>query len=268
MRTLSLAVLLLLSNAFAFVAPARAQEYDQYLIPAASNDVAGAHGSLWTTELTIHNPRESSLTILGWNCPDPFIMPPCFRSFTVPARTSMAVNIAPRGGADGAFLYVPKDPNYPTTPMTLRVRDLSKNAESFGTEVPIARTEDYVPRVILTDVPTDPRFRATLRIYGSNEYPRDVVMRVYTLNGRDPIETRNVTLDGIVPIVFDPTPLHPGYAQVDPLSPAVRAAAARVRIEIEDALGDIVSPPPPPLWALVSITNNETQQVTTITPHP
>ena len=75
-------------------------------------------------------------------------------------------------------------------------------------------------------------------------------------------------LDGILPIVFDPTPLFPGYAQVDPLTAVVRAAGARVRIEIFDPIAPIVSPPPPPIWAFVSITNNDTQQVTTITPHP
>lgn len=68
--------------------------------------------------------------------------------------------------------------------------------------------------------------------------------------------------------MFDPTPLHPGYAEVDPLSPLVRASGQRVRIEVEDPLRHVVSPPPPPIWGLVSITNNETQQVTMITPHP
>lgn len=241
----------------------------QYLIPVAGNGTAGSNGSLWTTEFTIHNPRDTELTIIGDVCSGlPFITPPCVPSFALPAGVSRKIDLTPRTASEGVFLYVPKDVQYGPTPMTLRVRDLTRSAASFGTEIPIVRTTEFAQVVIITDVPTDARHRATLRIYNSNEAPRDVVMRVYTLGGTTPIEERPVHLDGILTLVFDPTPLHPGYAQVDPLTPAVRAAAERVRIEIFDPLASILSPPPPPLWALVSITNNETQQVTTITPHP
>jgi hypothetical protein len=263
MRALGSLLLLFLASSL------HGQDYVQYLIPVAGNNTSGSNGSLWTTELTIHNPRDKELTIIGDVCSGlPFLTPPCAPSFTLPAGISSKIDLTPRQGSEGVFLYVPKDLNYGPTPMTLRVRDLTKSAVSFGTEIPIVRTTEFAQLVIITDVPADVRHRATLRIYNANEYPRDVVMRVYTLEGQQPIEERAVKLDGIVPIVFNPTPLHPGYAQIDPLTPAVRAAAERVRIEIFDPLASIVSPPPPPLWALVSITNNDTQQVTTITPHP
>ena len=233
-----------------------AQDYVQYLVPVVINNAAGTNGSLWTTEFTIHNPRDKELAVLS------------SPSFTVPPFSSRKVDLTQRGGFDGVFLYVPLDVSAPPTPMTLRARDLSKSAEAFGTEVPIVRISQFSRSLTITDIPTDARYRATLRIYGSNEYPRDLVMRVYTLEGQTPVEERSVHLDGIIPIVFDPTPLHPGYAQLDPLTPAVRAAGERVRIEIFDPLEPITSPPPPPIWAFVSITNTDTQQVTTITPHP
>ena len=253
----------LLAIAVALAAPASAGDIPpliRYLIPVTGDQVSGANGSLWTTELTVHNPRDTPIVVRGSIC--------CDNNVVIPPQTSKAVQIAPASFSQGAFIYLPADPNYGPIPMTLRSRDLSKTAESFGTEVPIARDSDFAQLVIITDVPTDARYRATLRIYNSSEAPRVVTMRVYTLTGSTPIETRSVELSGINVLVFDPTPFHPGYAQVDPLTPAVRAAGPRVRIEIEDPIRHIVSPPPPPIWALVSVTNNDTQQVTTVTPHP
>lgn len=265
-RRLLLACLALLSLAVS----ASADDYVRYLVPTVATNITGANGSTWVTELTIHNPRERELGILGDVCSgSPFVTPPCADIFFIRPQTSRAVQLQPSPfGTDGAFLYVPVDPTYPTTPMTLRVRDLSKNATSFGTEVPIARLTDFVQLVTITDVPTDSRFRATLRIYNSSEAPREVQVRVFTLEGNTPIAEQRVQLKGIVTVAPDLTPLHPAYAQLDPLSAAVRAAGPRVRIEIDDPARVIVSPPPPPIWAFVSITNNETQQVTTITPHP
>ena len=271
MHPLRAPMLLLLSFAAAFAAPAFAgSEPDlvRYLIPVTGSQVSGANGSLWTTELTVHNPRDKQIFVFGNVCGGVISSPPCENNVFIEPQTSKRVQIAPASFSQGAFIYLPADLNSGPIPMTLRSRDLSKTAESFGTEVPIVRDSDFAQLVIITDVPTDARYRATLRVYNSSEAPRVVEMRVYTLTGRTPIETRTVELSGINILIFDPTPFHPAYAQVDPLTPAVRASGERVRIEIEDPIRHIVSPPPPPIWALVSVTNNDTQQVTTITPHP
>lgn len=241
--------------------------HTRYLVPVVSENVPGAHGSRWTTELTVHNSRDSELVLQGLfaGTGTGLVFP-----HRVPPRQSEAVQLSPSfDGREGAFLYVPDDPNAPGPFVaTLRVRDLSKNAESFGTEIPIVALSDFAQFIVITDVPTDPRFRATLRVYNANENPRNVVIRVYTLTGSEPIVERSVDLVGIFPIVFDPMPFHPGSTQIDPLIGVPRSEDGRVRIEIEDPIRHIVSPPPPPIWALVSITNNETQQVTTIRPHP
>lgn len=269
MRPFHVAVLLL-ATAVAIAAPASAGEPElvRYLIPVTGSRIAGSNGSIWTTELTVHNPREQQIFVFGNVCGGVISSPPCEPNVFIAPQTSKRVEIAPASFSQGAFIYLPADPNSGPIPMTLRSRDLSKTAESFGTEVPIVRNSDFAQLVILTDVPTDARYRATLRIYNSSEAPRVVVMRVYTLTGHEPIETRTIELSGVNILVFDPTPFHPGYAQVDPLTPAARASGERVRIEIEDPIRHVVSPPPPPIWALVSVTNNDTQQVTTITPHP
>ena len=70
-----------------------------------------------------------------------------------------------------------------------------------------------------------------------------------------------IELEGIVEIVPSPFPNPPAYAQLDPLTPAVRAAGPRVLVEVTSPVEDL------PLWAFISLTNNATQQVTAITPH-
>ena len=263
--------LLALSLILALAAPAFAAEEPalvRYMVPVTGSRIAGANGSLWTTELTVHNSRGTQMFVHGDICGGVISSPPCDDNVYIAPRTSKRVELVPASFSQGAFIYLPLDPSAGPVPMTLRSRDLSKTAESFGTEVPVVRDSDFAQFVVITDVPTDTRYRATLRIYNSSEAPRIVEMRVYTLTGTQPIETRSIELSGVNILVFNPTPFHPAYAQVDPLSPLVRASGERVRIEIEDPIRHVVSPPPPPIWALVSVTNNDTQQVTTITPHP
>src|SRR5688500_1509415 len=112
--------------------------YTRYLIPVVSIDAAGAHGSRWTTELTAHNSRDSELEVRGLFCPPTTGLLFCGNE-RIPPHESKALQPQPSfDGREGAFIYVPDDLNAPGPFVaTLRVRDLSKNAESFGTEIPI-----------------------------------------------------------------------------------------------------------------------------------
>jgi hypothetical protein len=154
MLSLRPAVLLLLFAAVAFAAPALADDYVRYLIPVTGKNVIGANGSIWTTEFTIHNPRDEEMTILVFSCTGiDIITPSCGNSVTLTPMVSRSIDVrAPGDGTDGAFLYVPKNLNYGPTPMTLRARDLSKDAQNFGTEIPIARLDDFAQGIILTEV--------------------------------------------------------------------------------------------------------------------
>jgi hypothetical protein len=239
-------------------------DYVRYLIPITTNRVPGANGSLWSTEWVARNSTDTPFAMIWDHCP-PNVSPCPDR--LMPAQTTTNRAILPRGdGTDGAFLYVPK-PMAP--PMSLRVRDLSRNAQSFGTELPIVPDSDYRSTMELLDIPTDPNYRATLRVYGPGPEPHYVHVSVFSEPGGQLIERYQVELSGMahVPEGFA---LHPAYAQLDPLTPAVRAAGERVRIVVHSEMWwSLVSPPPPwPAYAFLTITNNETQQVTTVTPKP
>ncbi len=240
-------------------------DYVRYLAPVIQRDLPGANGSLWTTELAFRNRWERGIPILAPIC-GPAGPDPCFYPIVINARTTEKLALLTRGdGTDGAFLYVPASLNDLIPAMTLRVRDLSKNATSFGTEIHMPRLDEYQELIDLIDVPTDARYRATLRAYGQSEAPQIVRVRAYAAQGTTPIDERTLKLNGIVTFAATPFPFNPSYVQLDPLTPAVRAAGDRVRITV-DVMSEVVDPRPPPVWAFITITDNVTQLVSTITP--
>ena len=239
-------------------------DYIQYLVPVIGTNLKGANGSIWSSEWSVRNGGPVPFGMIFDRCPQ--VVAPCENSLIVDPGVSRPF-IASRGdGTDGAFVYLPKAVSQ-TTGMSLRARDVSANAPNFGAEVPIVRTTDFLSPLHLVDIPTDPRYRATMRIYGPGEYPHRVSVSLFADDGTR-IEDYWVDLQGIVTTVEDSFPFHPAYAQIDLLSPAVRAAGGRVHVTIYSALWDSLVSPPPPIgvYAFVSVTNNETRQVTTVTP--
>jgi len=258
---------LVVANGFRFDSNAVAGEgdYDRLLVPVLGHEVPGANGSLWTTELTVHNAFSSRVVLRAPTC-DPRLPIVCPDTPIEPVGSKSLRVYESEVGVAAAFLYVPKAVSG-ALPMELRVRDLSRENEGWGTEIPIVRLSDFALTHQLLDVPTDPRYRATLRIYNAHEFPLPVKVTVFPPDGGEPIEEKQVVLAGVDHVLPVEFPLHPAYAQLDPLTSKVRASGhSTVRVEVtqdDDSLAD----PPVPIWAFISITNNETQQVTAITPH-
>jgi hypothetical protein len=262
---------ILLQNAFLHDDKAQGNrvDYVQYLVPVTGQSMPGAHGSLWTTEWTVFNASPWLARMIWAHCPP--TASPCPLPEVGPMTTARLGAFPSIGnGRDGAFVYVPRLLAEQTA-MSLRVRDLHQSA-NFGTEVPVVRVESEFTNNIrqvlrLIDIPTDGRFRATLRIYSFDQAPKQVNLRI--LNERnDVLVDAPVNLAGVVTAAFDPFPLAPAYAQFDPLTPEVRAAGTHIRIELSAMSDHLLSPPMVhPIWAFVTLTNNETQQVTTVRPN-
>jgi hypothetical protein len=125
---------------------------------------------------------------------------------------------------------------------------------NFGTEIPVVREREMTSRSLdLVAVPTDSRFRRTLRIYATGP-------TFLWVNFTDGAETfqRTVTLaaggDGF----------EPAYAELSDF-PTFASGAKQATVTIEAP--PTASPfPQPPYWAFISVTNNDTQVITTITP--
>lgn len=240
------------------------ENYVRYLLPITTEEVAGANGSRWKGELTVFNASPHLSTMFGpFDAPWIFSPPPAPMLWVNGLHTEEGL-LYRHSESAGAFLYVPL-PLVEATKISLRVRDISQNANSWGTRVPIVSREEMRPQVTLIDIPTDVRYRATLRIYhdvSTGGWP--VRVSVFTPNGDTPVAQFDLTaIAGAPAVVEEGTDLvrQPAYAQLDLLTPAIRAAGPVIRVEVEN-----LQVTAPPLWALVSVANNETQQVTLMTP--
>lgn len=240
------------------------QNYTPIIVPFTSEQTRGANGSIWTSEFTAFNSSHVPATMLGVAFADPrFLSPPQSQTATLPPRATRTIPLF-NGQGTGAFLYVP-NPLVNAIKMSERVRDVSQTATSWGTEVPVLRYDDMKTFVTLIDIPTDPRYRATLRIYhwavGAGLPAR---VEVYASDAVEPVEMFETTSQR-GGAAEDDFLAYPSYVQLDLLTPKIRASGPTIRVEIDNLTG-IVSPPLPSIWAMVSITNNETQQVTIVTP--
>lgn len=234
--------------------------YERILVPVFTAPVHGAFGSEFRTQLRLrHNGlRSSVLPVFG------FTEPPFCTCIPRPqVETPLLLSPDPREADEtpspvhhpsrpGLFLYTPRvEPA--ALAMNLRVFDVSRDDRNFGTEIPVVRDRDFfVDRITLLGIPTDPRFRNTLRIYSTEA------------------QTLTVTIDNEIRTVT----LTPGNNIYEPAYAVIGdfpTGTDPIRVTIDPIAGPIgpsplVPPPPPPIWAFVSVTNNDTQLITTITP--
>lgn len=232
---------------FAFGAAAADTDSVRLLIPIASSG-PGAFGSQWTTDLAIHNASDEIVYPDGPFC-NPFILAPCIQYLIEPHRTGHR-QLYPLFGP-GAFLYLPRRLANDID-VQLRVQDVTRQSQTWGTAIPVVRASDFRGVIRLHAIPTDSRFRDTLRIYG---YLSGDTAKVRVIDE----ETGAVIASTDVNIAAsqDPTS-YPPFGQIASLRDAFPAIAshATVGVEVESTL----------IWAFVAVTNNETQHVTVIAP--
>jgi len=164
----------------------------------------------------------------------------------------------------------------------LRVQDTSRQAQTWGTTIPVVREKDvYTSTLHLLDVPVDSHFRSALRIYDfdADDAPKQVRVRIYDLCGpfftpipaecptAPRVDTFLTLTGGAVPqypssvMVADILTAFPDLANVKAIPlPFGDSRPAAVRVDIDPISPNLR------FWAFVSATNNDTQHVTTILP--
>ncbi|HEX6097025.1 MAG TPA: IPT/TIG domain-containing protein [Thermoanaerobaculia bacterium] len=218
------------------------------LLPVV-HSVDGAFGSRWESEVTVSNPRpwavdaDYTLHNIGpciSDCDPPF-EPKSFQKFS---------NGYPRG----TVMWVPRS-EAAELALSLRTRDVSRQQQGWGTEVPVVREQDFIHgrNIRLLDVPLDPRYRVKVRVYMIE--PLLTVLRSGAVRFRRGDDLLSI------PFTFTAATnglrIEPFYAEVD-LPQGVIGERLPVEIVLPlDATG----------WAFASITNNETQQVTIVAPN-
>ncbi|MDQ6800137.1 MAG: IPT/TIG domain-containing protein [Acidobacteriota bacterium] len=202
----------------------------------------GALGSQWTTQITLRNENDYPVPILPMSAFNLGCVFEC--DSLVPKHSTRTTGI---NTPNGFFGYVPRQAS-PAVHFDTLIKDLSHQSEALGTEIPVVREKDFFARPVeLLNVPTDPRFRVALRVYGTS-----AALAIQPLNSDENLVSSAVFPAGNPPFTLI-SDLVAAYPQL--------AGKGAVRITLSPfVVGN------PALWALVSVTNNETQHVTTISP--
>jgi hypothetical protein len=165
-------------------------------------------------------------------------------------------------GIPAALLIVRNDAQFS---FQLRVRDLSRDAEGWGTWLPVVReSQARADAVNLTNIPTDTRYRLLLRVYSFQQSSGFAVrVRVYGANSSPnsaPTQSDAFLGETVLPLHVG-TVSQPAYAQFDGIAAFAGATTYdTLRVVVEPLAGFS-------LWAMVSVTNNVTQQVTMVVPN-
>lgn len=233
-------------------------EFEQIMLPIALRQpIPGAYGSLWMTEVWVRNDGQNSVEIVTFcqvgGCQPELIDPG-------EAQRDEGV-IYPRSDRPpGAFILA--DRRYAgDLQVSLRIRDLSRQELTWGTELPVVRSTDLrVGKLGFLDVPLEARFRQMLRLYSMALEPIPVTVSFFEipwleLAPQPALATRTLT---ITPTTFD---VLPGYVELPDFASTIPELSGKERVYVE-----IRSDSALPFWGFISVTNNETQHVTTITP--
>jgi hypothetical protein len=218
--------------------------FERVLIPVLFNG-PGAFGSVWRTMLELRNLSDRRLTFL------PAVMK------DTPSVPLLGKSTLDRfGGPKGAVIFLPRE-IADDIKFGLQVRDVSREAIAWATEVRVVRERDASRKpMMLANVPFDGSYRLTLRLYSLD----GGAARLNVVSADAPFVHRAVELEAAC--AAPPcNSTEPGYAAVDlnALLPELANKGARTLYVETPADGRLY-------WAFVSITNNTTQVVTTVSP--
>lgn len=239
-------------GAFEYTRTFDARDYARILFPVVY-DGPGANGSRWTSSNVVYNAAPIALeTIPSISVPGVITTP---TPGPIPTRESASIGTR---NTDGGFLLLVPRQLLPYVRTSSHIRDLSRAAESRGTELRVIREDDTASELHIISIPADPLFRPRLRVYDIDGNEEQVVVTMRRPSGA------HLTTTVVRPrrsFVCITTPCEDASFVALDLSPmfAGLAASEIVHLKIETANERR-------LWAFVSVTNNETQQVTTYSP--
>lgn len=272
MKRLILAVLFLASSF-----PLSAQfmpdpQYERVLIPVFFFG-GGAYGAQWWTDVQIISTEGdvelANEVLVGFQvCP---ALCGCGPEKRIDAWTVESVCPHFEHPA-GLLLYVPRTAR-DWLQIASRGGDLSRRADRYGTQIPVVWEDDlFDSTMMLLDIPTDPRYRASLRLYDAFQWETGFTLRFHDMaklrdgNAIPIFETSVVAHHDSGPSAL---PLRPAFALIGDLVAAYPQLASVPSVAIE-IIGShpIVSPPAYErrFYAMASITNNTTQEITIVTP--
>jgi hypothetical protein len=225
--------------------------FDPILFPIYTGPVRGRYGSEFVTTPRVAA-KGTPVPLLGYDTSCSRYDPPIYPD--TPYFVGPAMELFPDCSPSvGRLFYVDKGRSADLA-AGLRVADTFYDALDHGVEIPVVRRDDFtLSKIVLLGVPIDSRFRNTLRIYGLSHIISIVNVQIGS-------ELRQVSLATSV------DPYRPAYVEIADFPATLPNGQQTLTVTVAPVrLG--VALPPNPIWAFISVTNNETQRITTITPN-
>jgi hypothetical protein len=234
--------------------------YERLLLPLLIPPVQGAFGSEFHTKLSAYNRAQNFVSIEG-------LSPLCILS-ACPLLTNTVIEANAElpeidyRGTPGRFVFVDRQA-LRHVGFNLRAFDTSRLASNFGTELPIVKQGEFSDAgVVLPAIPMTSNFRNTLRIY--SDVATDVVV---SFAGREITGSPVIGPPAAVTVRLTPGTniFEPAYGVLSNFTPYPYP----LTVMVEPLPYCTLCPLPhdyPKIWAFMTVTNNETQAITTITP--
>jgi len=232
-------------------------DFEPILLPVSLvQPIPGAFGSIWATDFWV---AAVGGRVEFWNSEQFGAIPPqtvlFFGSFN-----SVAIGTFP-DETPGELIWL-RRADAANARFNLRVRDLSRESQTWGTEVPVVRESQYrTAAITLLNVPLDPRFRVTLRAYDPDVHQH----ASFRFDFRDMQAGALLASRTVGAVYKSPNTFFPRVApcaQMGDLRGSVPEIANQQIVRVEVSPVDEATR----FWAFASVTNNETQHVTLITP--
>jgi hypothetical protein len=235
-------------------------------------EIPGAYGSRWKTDLWTRNNGTAAAALAPWVCPDGFACPAIFPlTYSLQPGESLhnlPVPRRPAGSPPARLLYINRT-SAEEVSLNLRVFDLSRATLNGGTELPLVREDDFrTTTANLLNVPLDTRFRKMLRIYEMRAAGEAFPMSTFRVRIYDQVEGTKATLLSETTVTALSTQSGsfrdaPAYGQIADLTEGISAVGDQpgsLRVQVEPLTEGSR------YWAMVSVTNLDTQQITIISP--
>lgn len=240
-------------NAFRYYDPAAPPDpslFTRILLPI-TRDARGALGSDFRVALSVYNGNR--FTVPTWRpIGQEISLSPSITTPLKPEEPNGTI-VFPLRTAAGALHF------------GSNVRDVSRVQNTFGTEIRVVREEDArVGASELLDIPTDPNFRLNLRLYGIDSIDETIQVSLHSPDNRVFLGDTTVAVQTSLHCTQAPCATEePAFGSIPDLRaafPGLQVTTTGVfRIHVEGRAGYRY-------WALLSVTNNTTQQITTVTP--
>lgn len=243
-------------------------EMERVLLPVTVRGLPGAFGTTWTTDLWIRIDTDGQYVLIKPIFPVTPCDPPCpepWGPLLAPYAYPIDFFRTHPGETVGSIIYVQRDLS---EKVHLSLRLSNGRANAAPVQLPVVRERSFVSGTVhILGVPLQPSSRATLRVYGIDPaLLGSVRVRAFS---EDSASANTIVFESVVPLLVkqlfysigtDPIPLRPPVAEIN-LGEVIHGAFAGVRLEVTPI------DPTMRIWALVSITDNQTQDVTLRTPN-